>query len=407
MLQRSAPNRTTGRPRVVAAFGVLVALTVTAALLVVQSYAPALVRVEHFAADLRTAYLADSRPRQHPDIVIVTIDEAVLARFSGHNYRSPIDRAVLARLIQAIDGAGAKAIGLDFIFDGTVEPAKDELLARTLKGAKTRIVLGVADERAGLTPEQRAWQSAFVTSTGREGGHLSLTTDRDGVVRAFSRPSATGPWRFGFAELLARDVPPPPVAIREKRPAIVPFALDDHRNHRIAWLVVDGVSPESVFRTVPALALLQADEAGNSAVLGALSNLLRDKVVIVGGDFPDLDRHATPLSTLGAGKLPGVQLHAHMVAQIIDRRAITHAPPWAVPIVLLVLTGLGFMVGVRWDVERYVYMIGTGLLIALDAVVFLTFRTVMPFTLPLLGWLAGAWTGRNIDLMLPRRRTAI
>jgi len=389
MRSRWAPKRVAIRRSVLAVFGVVASLLVTAALLVANSVAPALVRLEHFAADGRTALFADKIDRQHPDIVIVTIDEEVLARFAGHNYRSPTDRGVLGRLVEVIARANPRAIGLDYIFDRPTEPAKDKQLADTLRLAGARIVLGAADQRAGLTPAQRAWQNDFLTSTGREAGHLSLTYDRDDIVRYVSRPAAGGPFPNGFAELLARNVAPPPE--RANLPPVQPIAPDDYRNHRIAWLKVEGQPVESTFRTVPAMALLDAETR-------------TDRIVLIGGNFPDLDRHVTPLTAIGAPKLPGVQLHAHMVAQIIDRRSITHTLPWTEPIILIALTMLGFLIGAYWDVEKFVYGVGVTALLAADMIVFLTFRTIMPFTLPLFGWLAGAWFGRNAGFFLRRRR---
>jgi adenylate cyclase len=402
MLQRTAPARSASGEAAIAVFGVVVSALTAALLLAGAALAPAMVRLEHFAADARTALLADRSPRPHRDIVVVSVDEDALARFAGHNYRSPTDRAVLARLVRVIDQASPRAIGIDFLFDRPTEPAKDDALALALRDTRSRVVLGAADERAGLTPTQRAWQAAFITKTGREAGHLSLTYDRDGIVRYVSRPARGGLYPASFAELLARDVPTPQEATL--RPPVKPISADDYRNHRIAWLKVEGQPLESAFRAIPALALLNADASGNRAVLTALGALLRDRVVLIGGDFPDLDRHQTPLSAVGAPKLPGVQLHAHMVAQIIDRRAIMHAPPWAEPIAVFGLTLLGFFVGARWNVERFVYGIGVTMLVLVDAGVFLGFRTIMPFTLPLFGWLAGAWLGRNADLFLRRRR---
>jgi len=161
---------------------------------------------------------------------------------------------------------------------------------------------------------------------------------------------------------------------------------------------------ESTFRTVPAMALLDAETRTDRTLATALGALLRNRVVLIGGNFPDLDRHVTPLTAIGAPKLPGVQLHAHMVAQIIDRRSITHTLPWTEPIILIALTMLGFLIGAYWDVEKFVYGVGVTALLAADMIVFLTFRTIMPFTLPLFGWLAGAWFGRNAGFFLRRRR---
>lgn len=401
MQRRAAPIRSPGIRPGVWVFGVIASLLVSALLLAGQSVAPGLVRLEHVAGDLRTALLAHPTSRQHGEVVVVTVDEAVLARFAGHNYRTPTDRAVLARIVRAVDRAGPRAIGLDFIFDRPTEREKDDALIAALRTATSRIVLGVADERAGLTPDQRTWQAAFLAASEAEAGHVSLTYDRDDVVRYLSRPAAGGPYRAGFAEQLARDVPPP--ADRADVAPIVPMSRDDYRQHRIAWLRVEDYAPDATFRTLPALALLDAETREDGRLAAALGTLLRGKTVLIGGVFPGLDEHRTPFSALGAPKLPGVMIHAHVFAQIVDRRSVTHAPPWTEPIAILALTLLGFAVGVRWEVEKFVYLIGMSGLIVLDAAIFFAFAIVMPFTLPLFGWLAGAWLGRNHEIFVGRR----
>ena len=51
---------------------------------------------------------------------------------------------------------------------------------------------------------------------------------------------------------------------------------------------------------------------------------------------------------------------------------------------------LGILVGMRYNLVRFSYPLGTAVLIGLDLLVFVTFRTILPFTLPLLAWVAGA-----------------
>jgi hypothetical protein len=95
------------------------------ALLTLPSFAPWLSRAEYWTADWRTAYLSYRAPTQNPRIAIVAINDSTLKDYSS----SPIDRGLLAKVITAIDTAGAKAIGIDVFFLKKTEPAKDAALA--------------------------------------------------------------------------------------------------------------------------------------------------------------------------------------------------------------------------------------------------------------------------------------
>lgn len=69
--------------------------------------------LEHRTGDIRTALFSHRPKKQHPDIALVTIDDATMQPYP---YRSPVDRGLLANLVGELDKAGARAIGLDFLF---------------------------------------------------------------------------------------------------------------------------------------------------------------------------------------------------------------------------------------------------------------------------------------------------
>ena len=64
-------------------------------------------------------------------------------------YRSPVDRAFLANLLKTLEKKGAKAIGVDVLFDQPTEPEKDALLkqAGTGKSRLLTTVIYLADMR--------------------------------------------------------------------------------------------------------------------------------------------------------------------------------------------------------------------------------------------------------------------
>jgi adenylate cyclase len=91
------------------------------AIFLVPTIQPTLLRAEHWAADWRTAWLSERLPTTHSKVAVVTITERSLAQFP---YFLPPNRGYLADIIDAVDKAGARAIGLDFFFTRDTEPGR-------------------------------------------------------------------------------------------------------------------------------------------------------------------------------------------------------------------------------------------------------------------------------------------
>ena len=200
---------------------------------------------------------------------------------------------------------------------GPTEPEKDAELIDALRSAKAQIVVGVADERAGLEPRRYEFQRQFVTQIGRPAGYLALGIDGDHVVRRQAYPIKGGTYPESFAALLARaggvaDIPPP---------------------GRIAWLG-DPQDGADTFLTVLASDLLQADQTAT-----AEADILKGRLVIVGTVTPNLDLHKTPLSSAwgGAAVVNGVMIHAQIAAQILDARSVGALKPVVTGVITMIL----------------------------------------------------------------------
>src|SRR5262249_55946712 len=114
------------------------------AFIAMEMAGPLLGAIDHWTADLRTAFFTYQLPSQHPTVALVFINEEAIEevqRDGPSRYRSPADRGLLARLITRLDGLGVKAIGLDIIVDQASEPAKDAALLAAIQAARTHIVL--------------------------------------------------------------------------------------------------------------------------------------------------------------------------------------------------------------------------------------------------------------------------
>ena len=157
---------------------------------------------ENITYDARIAYLGTATP-QSDRIVLVVVTESTLA---GFPYRSPLDRAFLADLIEHLGTAGVRAIGLDILLDQPTEPDKDARLAEILAAAPVPIVAITGDQRDGLTEAQQAYLEAMLGAVTT--AFASLPGDvYDGAVRRHDpdRPGPAGP-QPSFAAALAASV---------------------------------------------------------------------------------------------------------------------------------------------------------------------------------------------------------
>jgi len=128
--------------------------------------------------DLLLTLLAPAEP-QHPGVALVTIDEDSL---EGAVCRSPIDRHLLAQLIEQLDTMGVRAIGLDLLLDQPTFAAADTHLARALRTARAPVVTITAQAGTAMTERQRAWHAEYLT--GIRQGFANLSKDRlDATVR--------------------------------------------------------------------------------------------------------------------------------------------------------------------------------------------------------------------------------
>jgi len=345
---------------------------------------------EHWSADLRTALFAKMLDRQHDRIALIEITDATLAPYP---YVSPTDRKLLADLIRAVDASAPKAIGLDVIFDRPSEPAKDELLRRTIRESHAPIVLGALDS-ATLPAPARDFQSAFLKDVQRDGvrvGHLYLGEEHrdplivsEHVIRKIAMPSASEGDRLSFAEVLAG--------------LDGPHHVDEGRE--IFWVLPPGTnwwsrlrgsrSETDTFLTLPAEQVLAHATSGLP-----LERLLGDKFVLIGGNFSDRDQHLTPLSVLSDDRFTGLFIHAQILAQLL---ADAHIYELGVTYyaLLAVVAAAGVWTGRREELHHghlWIEFISVAVLVAISILCFVFGRFIFPFVSVLVVWLAGMAAG--------------
>lgn len=270
-------------------------------------------RLDPLIGDLVTAGLGPHpSASEREQIVVIAITEDTLADFP---YRSPIDRGFLAALIERLDKAGARAIGIDILFDQPSEAEKDKRLFAAIDAASAPVVLAAARSRDGLTERQAAYVARHVLT--RRAGLIVLERDEiDGTVRHLPRlRDGEEPPIPGFAQALAT--------------ATGASAGTEAAPGRILYAPSPPGAPDFALYPAHAAALLPDD-------------WFAGKYVLIGTDLPDIDRHPTPLGTAAgsaAGTRPGIVIHAHILAQVLTGVGLPTLPALATPL-LAVLVAL-------------------------------------------------------------------
>jgi len=287
-------------------------LVVALACILARGYLPFVAMAENWIYDLRIARLTPPLP-QHPDIVVVTITEETLTAFP---YRSPLDRQFLAELLRNLEAKGVRAIGIDILFDQATEPAKDAELQRTLRGLSLPLVVGRVDTGVGLSEAQTDYMDAYLS--GIDTALAMLPKDGlDGKVRSILLESReNGRVTPGLAAALARSV-----GVQAPRGEFLPLAY--YGNPNLA-------TPP--FPTYPAQAVAFMPDAWFAG-----------KIVLIGADLTLRDNHLTPFDigfTQGSG-MPGVLVHAHGLAQILDGRRAHRLNAWQEGFVILLFAAFG------------------------------------------------------------------
>jgi adenylate cyclase len=321
--------------------------------------------------DILESKTYDIRLRAHRvppprSVTIAAIDEASLAKLG----RWPWSRAVLARLVDRLDQAGAKAIAFDVFFPEPESPEADEQLARAVGGGRN-VVLSTLfllnrDEARHLGPERleeakRAMEAHAIASVERIGGareqfsmtppqgiivnipalqrsaayagHINISPDPDGTVRRVPLV-----YRYEGRYLPSADVQAAR-AFSGGKELVLHTASYGITGIQIGSryiptdeggrLLVRYRGRTGTFATVPI-----ADILDGSADAG----LLRGRVVLIGTTAQGIgDLRVTPYGEL----FPGVEVRASIIENLLEGHVLQR-PDWMsiMDLAAIVLLGL-------------------------------------------------------------------
>lgn len=299
-------------------------------------------RLDPLAGDIAVSFAPSPPPETLSDIVVAVVTEDTLATFP---YRSPIDREFLAELVRRLDRAGAAAVGIDILLDQPSLPHKDKALFSAIDEASLPIVLAYATTADGLTDRQAAFAAKNVASRGH--GLIALPRDEiDGVVRHLPRERTEhGETIRTFTQALTEAA---------RQPADT--RAGDTRSRILYGNGVktpnDGVP--GPFTLYPAHLIPLLPDAWFAG-----------KIVLIGTDLPTIDRHPTPMVAgqgSAAGTIPGVLIHAHILAQRLAGLSLPASPPWLRIAATLALAGLAALaLSLPFPPRRLILLLALGL----------------------------------------------
>jgi adenylate cyclase len=324
---------------------------------------PLVQQAERTLYDLRVVATAPSVD-QDPRIVMVVFKDETLEHTQR---RSPLDRALLAKALTQIDALGPKAIGIDILVDQP-EPEDGQLIA-ALRAMKTPTYLGFTTT-ANNPFEEQLWQEAYerqfqgqLAGTKSTGASIFVEKQGDEVRRWPRQPRGEPP-------LLALSMAPP---------------VPDFHGYQ------GGVRfrrPKFVDR--PIYAEFPIDLFSQPLTAQLFKRFVTGRYVLVGGDISDTDRVANQAFFLTGEKPPGLQVHANLLAQVLDGVKERPIPNWALSLAAVIAVLGGALAGVLklgpvWNAA----FLGLQLLFVGALPFVLQAEGFDTYLLPQFGWIAG------------------
>jgi adenylate cyclase len=329
------------------------------------SFTPQWRQLEFKTFDAYTA-LAARGPGDTP-LVIVAIDEPSFRELGLH---WPFPRRTHADLIERATSDGALVVAFDLIFAEPTAPADDGRMADAIRTARA-VVLAKTREQS-QTSVSREWTlvepiTEFVDA-GAHAGEVGVDPDADFVVRVM--PS--------FADSFDRVI----VRLARGKDAL-PASADATPS------LIRYEGPHGSFPTVHYYQAL---------VAGLLpAGFFKDKIVLVGLDVhasPEVTRkqadlYNSPFLDSEGGVMPGVEIHANIISNLLTGRALAPASQGLDTMIACVLAlGVG-VVGLRRG-PAVTFATLTASSIALMAVAYVLFAYYNFWLSPLLSIAAAA-----------------
>ena len=330
---------------------------------------PLIGEAERALYDLRAYYAADLVDQDDRIVMVVYTDQTLI----NARKRSPLDRGLLARTLRNLDTMGAKAIGIDILFDQPQD--EDAELVAALRDMQTPVAVAyanVATNQDDVVYEQQQYLDAFQAE-------LAGTRSLPASIRLDNTFGATRVW-----PTIVKDLPP----LLGRR--MLSEAGEDISRFRSYEGALDY--RRAKFEDAPLFASLQIDLFADPdpEVLPFLAEQIRGKYVLIGGDIVDYDRVVTTFTSVNGEQPAGLAVHAEIVAQMLDGRALSPIPVWVLwAMAVLVVVTAALTALLEWPARRLASFVVALAALFVGIPFALQFSDVDTYRLPAVGWLVG------------------
>ncbi|KPP92186.1 adenylate/guanylate cyclase domain-containing protein [Erythrobacter sp. HL-111] len=329
--------------------------------------------------DLRNYYAAELAEQDDRILLVVYNDQTLIKA----QKRSPLDRGMLAEALRNLDALEPKAIGIDILFD---QPqAEDDELIETLRAMNTPVAVGyanVATNQDDIVYEQQVFLDEFMS-------RLEGSKARPASIRLDNSFGATRVWPSiepGLPPLLGRAM------LHDAGVDLGPFrtyeGAIEYRRSRFEEQA--GLSEAEVSEDLFESAAIDLFVDLDPTILPFLKEQYGGRYVLIGGDIVDYDRVETTFTSIDGEVPPGLAVHAEIIAQMLDGKAMALVPSWvkwAMAVLVVVLAALAALL--EWPARRRAPLLALILLMLIGIPVVLEVREVDTYRLPAVGWLVG------------------
>lgn len=233
------------------------------------------------------------------------------------------------------------------------EPDYDRLLGEAVSTSPVPVVTNYVSELNSNRASQALPINILSAALGL-GAFANLTADADDFVRrqelieAPGKPGDAPPAR-SFALRVAEKYLDSDAQFQNGRLTLggTRIPIDAERSVAINYAGPPG--------TFPRISLADFDAAAMRGDIAKLKSWVEGKIVLVGIDFADEDRRATPFYTLFSGPkwtTAGVEVHANTIRTILEHRYLVPAAPWVLRLALLLATVLAVFMATSLAASR-------------------------------------------------------
>ncbi len=352
--------------------------------------------------------LRGERDLSHSDIIIVEMSQTADEEIP---YKYPWPTYMYAKLIDNLNKAGVKAIGIDIIFDQNdiYDLKNDSLFARSIEEHGNVILAGtlardIRTTNTGIGLERTRMvlpNSILRASSPNPVGIVNTVNDRDEYVRnylLYLNGINEIHYSFGLEMLrLVSDIPVSEIGKQENIFKFGPFRIPTFQANTMLtnyyggagsfkYLGFEEIIDDRDFETITEREAFEMNLFDDPEYGILHKEILEDKIVLVGATMPELqDMHPVPIrNQYGSSNMPGIEIHAHAMQSIIDGEYLYMVPGWAHLLIVFSVTLLVVFIARTVHIWRGMILIVTAFVswIALSIYLFSEQQVIMFYLSP-------------------------